>query len=111
MVADGRRAGGALGELPTQFNFASKAIVMGCAKCELRADLDGRDVHVRLWYDHLHELGWSDSRNSLLYQCSACLSLWEMCAYHKAAEPIALDDARIHFPAAAIQSSSEPYRP
>jgi hypothetical protein len=81
---------------------------MGCAKCELRAAVDGRDVHVRLWYDYLRELGWSDGRNSLLYQCRVCLSLWECCAYHKAAEPISLEDGRIHYPEAAIQSPTEP---
>jgi hypothetical protein len=83
-------------------------MIMGCSKCELRATLDGRDVHVRLWHDHLDELGWSEERNSLLYQCPSCLSLWEMCAYHKTAEPIPLEDARIFYPAATIQSSGEP---
>jgi hypothetical protein len=80
---------------------------VGCATCELRTTLDGRDVHVRLWFDNLRRLAWSHERNGWLYQCPACLSLWEMGAYNKAAEPISLEDARIHFPDTAIQSSTE----
>lgn len=81
---------------------------MGCATCELRATLDGRDVHVRLWFDQIREVGSSDERVSFLYQCPACLSLWEMCGYHKAAQPISVEEARFHFPEAAIQSRGEP---
>jgi hypothetical protein len=76
---------------------------MACDACEVSAVLDGKRVHVKIRFDALDRLDWSDERNCFLYQCRRCLALWESCAYEKAATDISLAEARQRYPNARIR--------
>jgi hypothetical protein len=67
---------------------------MACSECEITAEVDGRTVHVQLRMQNLEKLAWSDVTNCQLWRCRACGSLWEVCAYEKAAREISLEEAR-----------------
>ena len=71
---------------------------MGCEDCEVRANVDGKSRHVRLWIENLQQVGTSTERSAVLYQCPTCKSLWEVCAYEK--EPLQLDlsQAKLTYP-------------
>jgi uncharacterized Zn finger protein len=60
--------------------------------------MDGRSVHVKVRFENLVKLAWSDERNCLLYRCQTCGTFWESCAYEKAAREISGDDARRDYP-------------
>ena len=76
---------------------------MGCDKCEITAVLEGRRRHVQLLFASLEKLAWSDGTNCFLYQCATCRSLWESCAYEKAATEISPLEARRRYPDAQIK--------
>ena len=76
---------------------------MGCEQCEIVVLLDGGTRHVTLLFENLEKLAWSDERNCFLYQCRTCRTLWESCAYEKAASEIAIDNARPAYPGADIR--------
>lgn len=75
---------------------------MACSECEITAEVDGRKVHVKLRFENLEKLAWSDERNCFLYRCRACRTFWESCAYEKASREISLEEARRFYPAAKL---------
>ena len=75
---------------------------MACDVCEVRAEVDGRSVHVKVRFENLEQLAWSDERNCFLYRCRTCGVLWESCAYEKAAREITDKEAKDNYPNAAF---------
>jgi hypothetical protein len=71
---------------------------MGCAVCEVRAEVDGRSVHVELNLKNLEKLAGSTERSCYLYRCRACGTFWELCAYDNEARELSLDEVRKYYP-------------
>lgn len=76
---------------------------MACDNCAITVFLDGKRHHVKLFFENLKELAWSNERNCFLYQCHACHTLWQSCGYEKAATEIAIAEARRAYPDAIIR--------
>jgi hypothetical protein len=66
---------------------------MACDKCEVRASLDGRSVHVRLIWTELEEKGKNIDRAGILYQCNSCGTFWESCGYEPSARELSKEEA------------------
>ena len=71
---------------------------MACPKCEVKADLEGRSVHVRLLWSNLKEVARNVERVCILYKCSVCNAFWEACGYDKAARELSKDEAVVQYP-------------
>ena len=72
---------------------------MTCPKCEVRADLEGRSVHVRLLWSGLKEVARNVERACILYKCSYCNAFWESCGYDRAARELSQKEAAVLYPA------------
>jgi len=72
---------------------------MACLECEVRADLDGRSVHVRLLWSNLEEVARSVERACILYRCCYCNAFWESCGYERVAKELSREEAAAQYPA------------
>lgn len=84
---------------------------MACERCEISAIVDGERRHVKLRFENIEELSWSAERNCVLYQCPACVALWESCAYEPSAREITVAEAARWYPGADVRGSPRRQRP
>jgi hypothetical protein len=71
---------------------------MGCENCEVKAEIDGRSLQVRLWIDQLNQVGTNQTENSVIYQCPQCQTFWEVFAYQKSVKERNPEEAKNIFP-------------
>lgn len=70
---------------------------MGCELCEIRAQIDGRSVHVWLKTENIMKISDDTERIATLYQCPQCKTYWELGCCDKEARQVTLGYVQKHY--------------
>jgi uncharacterized Zn finger protein len=71
---------------------------MSCDNCAIRAEVRGRQMVVRLLWDHIEKIAASVERACFLYRCPECGTFWESCAYEPWPREVDALHVSTHYP-------------